>query len=58
MFRIHVVMKQGYNEVEMSFMNAMMAGLFMDEAIIATDGDVTFRVTVSEIETEGADENA
>ena len=54
MTRVKVVMKQGYNEIEMSFPNAMMAGLFMDDAINATDGDVVFRVTVEEEEGDGA----
>lgn len=58
MARVHVVMKQGYNDIEMSFPNAMMAGLFMDDAIIATNGDVTFRVTVEPEEEKEADANA
>ena len=56
MTRVNVIMKQGYNEIEMSFPNAMMAGLFMDDAIIATDSDVSFRVTV--VEEEDGDEDA
>ena len=46
MARVNVIMYQRYNEVKMSFPNAMMAGLFMDDAIVATDGNVEFKVSV------------
>ena len=46
MARVNVIMYQRYNEIKMSFPNAMMAGLFMDDAIVATDGNVEFKVNV------------
>ena len=50
MARVKVIMSQRYNSIDMSFPNAMMAGLFMDDAIIATGGNVEFKVEMEKRE--------
>ena len=57
MTKVKVVAHQKYNNIEMSYPTAMLAGMMMDEMIVSTDGDISFTVTVekSEEKEEAAD---
>lgn len=51
--RIRLVMRQRYNEITFSFPTALLAGMFMDEAIVSADadfGELEFRITVEDEE--------
>ncbi|MBR2408954.1 MAG: hypothetical protein IKB07_08360 [Lachnospiraceae bacterium] len=53
MTRVKIVAHQKYNDIEMRFPTALLAGMMMDELIVSTDGDISFTVTVEEFEKKG-----
>lgn len=53
MTRVKVIATQKYNDIEMTFPTALLAGMAMDELIVATDGNISFKVVVEEIEKGG-----
>lgn len=50
MTRVKVIAAQKYNNIEMTFPTALLAGMLMDELIVATDGDISFKIEVEEKE--------
>jgi hypothetical protein len=57
--RIRLVMRQRYNEITFSFPTALLAGMFMDEAIVSADadfGELEFRITVEDEEEKDTEE--
>ena len=53
---VKLTAKQKYNDIEMRFPTALLAGMMMDEMIVATDGNVSFTIEVEEDNKKG--ENA
>ena len=47
--RVKVTASQKYNDIERWFPTATLAGLVMDELIVATDGNISFKVEVEEV---------
>lgn len=56
MTRVKVTAVQKYNDIEMHFPTALLAGMMMDELIVATDGDISFKVEVEEVPVKGTEE--
>lgn len=50
---VKVTARQKYNDIEMRFPTALLAGMMMDKMIVATDGNVSFTVEVEEYEKKG-----
>ena len=49
MTRVKVIATQKYNDIEMTFPTALLAGMMMDDLIVATDGNISFKVEVEEV---------
>ena len=49
MTRVKVTATQKYNDIVMTFPTALLAGMMMDELIVATDGNISFKVEVEEV---------
>lgn len=56
MTRVKVIARQKYNDIEMTFPTALLAGMMMDELIVATDGDISFKVEVEEFPVKDTEE--
>lgn len=56
MTRVKVTATQKYNDIEMYFPTALLAGMMMDELIVATDGNISFKVEVEEVPVKDAEE--
>ena len=56
MTRVKVTATQKYNDIEMHFPTALLAGMMMDELIVATDGNISFKVEVEEVPVKGTEE--
>lgn len=54
--RVKVIARQKYNDIEMTFPTALLAGMMMDELIVATDGDISFKVEVEEVPVKDTEE--
>ena len=54
--RVKVIARQKYNDIEMTFPTALLAGMTMDELIVATDGDISFKVEVEEVPVKDTEE--
>lgn len=50
MTRVKVIAQQKYNSIVMYFPTALLAGMMMDDLIVATDGNISFTIEVEEIE--------
>lgn len=54
--RVKVIATQKYNDIEMAFPTALLAGMMMDELIVATDGNISFKVEVEEVPVKDTEE--
>lgn len=56
MTRVKVTATQKYNDIVMYFPTALLAGMTMDELIVATDRNISFKVEVEEVPVKGTEE--